>query len=175
MRLSRLRYFGCKHMRSMRHLIADTDPSAEFIAEGDDARLTIEPRTTVAKTNAAVTIGHSDQTPRSAFRAWPDIRARLRAAGQGAVLLDFDGTLVNLRRRPSDVRMPPRAKRILQRLVRHPNSFIAIVSGRRVRTLRSLFDVKGLHYFGLHGAERDGKSATLNKEARRALDAAKRA
>jgi trehalose 6-phosphate phosphatase len=162
-------------MRSMRHLISDTDPSAEFIAERDGTRLSIQAQVPVAKAGAVLTIGNSDGTPRSAFRAWPEIRARLRTSKHGAVLLDFDGTLVNLRRRPSDVRMPAQAKRILQRLVRHPNSFIAIVSGRPVRTLRSLFDVKGLHYFGLHGAERDGKSATVSEQARRALDAAKRA
>ena len=42
-------------------------------------------------------------------------------------------------------------------------------------TLRGLCGVKCLHYFGLHGAERDGKSATLSERARVALEGAKRA
>lgn len=116
----------------------------------------------------------SPQSPRSAFRAWAEIRYRLRAARNVAVLLDFDGTLVNLRRRPSDVQVPAKVKRLLERLVLHTHQFVAIVSGRRVATLRGLVDVDGLHYFGLHGAEKDGLSAAISDEARRALEGAKR-
>ena len=112
---------------------------------------------------------------RPAFRAWPEIRSRLRAAKRWAFFLDFDGTLVNLRNRPGDVRMPAQAGRILQRLVTHTNVFVAIVSGRSLKDLRRLVNVNGLHYFGLHGAERDGKLATLSSKARAALQSAKRA
>jgi trehalose 6-phosphate phosphatase len=162
-------------MRNMRRLIVDMDSPVEFAAESHDAPLAMPTRISIAKADDPRETSDSRHSPRPAFRAWPEIRARLRAAGHGAVLLDFDGTLVKLRRRPSDVRMPAQAKRVLQCLVNHSGLFVAIVSGRRVETLRSLFDVKGLHYFGLHGAERDGKSATLSEHARVALEGAKRA
>jgi trehalose-phosphatase len=111
---------------------------------------------------------------RSAFRSWPEIRYRLRNAERLAFFLDFDGTLVSLRNRPADVRMPAQTKRILQRLAAHTNAFVAIVSGRSLRDLRPLISVEGLHYFGLHGAESDGKVPNLSKEALVALEGAKR-
>jgi trehalose 6-phosphate phosphatase len=112
--------------------------------------------------------------PRSAFREWPAIRDRLRAAKHWAFFLDFDGTLVNLRRRPGDVRMPREAKLVLKRLASHPNVRVAIVSGRTLRNVRALISVKGLRYFGVHGGEREGKPVVLSLKSRRALHAAKR-
>jgi trehalose 6-phosphate phosphatase len=110
----------------------------------------------------------------SAFQAWPEIRAQLRGASHWALLLDFDGTLVNLRRRPDQVRLSAQARRVLQRLVRHARVFVAIISGRRLGSLQSFVDVQGLHYFGLHGAEREGQPAKLTTEACLALNRAKR-
>lgn len=112
--------------------------------------------------------------PRPLFTAWPEIRARVRGASQLAVLLDFDGTLVKLRHRPGDVRVPRRVERILQSLVGHPNVFVAIVSGRRLRDLQTMLAVRGVHTFGLHGAEREGKQTALSRSTRRALARAKR-
>ncbi|MFZ3200225.1 MAG: trehalose-phosphatase [Candidatus Acidiferrales bacterium] len=111
---------------------------------------------------------------RSAFRAWPEIAARLRSAKRWMLLLDFDGTLVNMRSRPEDVRMPQRVKRILERLVRHPGLIVAIVSGRKVRELRKLIGVAGLHYFGLHGAEGETERTALSKTEKAALGRSKR-
>jgi trehalose 6-phosphate phosphatase len=115
------------------------------------------------------------RSPKGAFDAWPEISARLRAADRCAFFLDFDGTLVNIRSHPGKVQRSRRVERILKRLVAHPNCFVAIVSGRRVRDLRRLVRVDGLRYFGLHGAERGGKLVALRKATKLALGAAKRA
>jgi trehalose 6-phosphate phosphatase len=112
--------------------------------------------------------------PRPLFVAWPEIRTRIRAARELAVFLDFDGTLVNLRRRPGDVRVPHRVKRILQSLTQHSNVRLAIVSGRRLRDLQTMFGMEGVQTFGLHGAEKEGKKTTLSKPTRLALARAKR-
>jgi trehalose 6-phosphate phosphatase len=103
------------------------------------------------------------------------ILARLRKARKSAFLLDCDGTLVPLKRHPSEVRVPPQVKEVLGRLVRNPRLFVAIVSGRRVRDLKTLLNVKGLHYFGLHGAEWDRGSARIRPPTLAAIRAAKRA
>jgi len=108
------------------------------------------------------------------FHAWAEIRLRVRAAQRLAIFLDFDGTLVGLRRRPGDVRVPGLVKEILARLARHENVSIAIVSGRRLRDLHSMIGVEGVRYFGLHGAEQDGRKVALSKGARLALGRAKR-
>ena len=110
---------------------------------------------------------------RSALRAWPEISARLQAGPRFVLLSDFDGTLVELRDHPSDVRVPAKVASILAKLAARPNISVALVSGRRVKSLKKLLRVKGLGYFGLHGAERDDGSATLSDEALRVLEEAK--
>lgn len=107
--------------------------------------------------------------PKPLFRSWTEIRGRIQAAKELAVFLDFDGTLVGLRRRPGDVRVPRRIKRVLESLAGHENVFVAIVSGRRLRDLQTMFDVQGVHTFGLHGAESEGRKTALRKITRRAL------
>ncbi len=111
---------------------------------------------------------------RSALRAWPEIAARLRSAERWALLLDFDGTLVKLRSRPENVRTPRRVKQILGRLARRPGLMVAIVSGRKVRDLRRIVGVAGVHYFGLHGAEGETGRASLGKSKRAVVERAKR-
>jgi trehalose 6-phosphate phosphatase len=118
-----------------------------------------------ARKNRAVT---------SAFDAWPEITARLRRARHRAVFLDFDGTLVKIQRSPRVVRSSARVNRVLSRLERNPNLWVAIVSGRRASDLRRLLPVRGLRYFGLHGGERDDRPIRLSKTSRRALAGAKR-
>jgi trehalose 6-phosphate phosphatase len=99
---------------------------------------------------------------------------RLQTAEHWALLFDFDGTLVQLKRRPDNVRLSERARRTLERLVSNRTNFVAIVSGRRYRTLRDMVGIAGVHYFGLHGAEREGESTAVCEEQKRALLRAKR-
>ena len=103
------------------------------------------------------------------------ILARLRDAKRIALLLDCDGTLVPLKPHPSEVRVPPQVKEVLRRLVANRSLFVAIVSGRRVRDLKALLNVKGLHYFGLHGAEWDRGSTRVRPATLAAIRAAKQA
>ena len=112
--------------------------------------------------------------PCYAFRALNEIVAQLRDSPNRVLLLDLDGTLVRLRRRPDDVRVSIKAKAILKRLSHLPNTTVAILSGRSVRSLEKLVDVKSLHYFGLHGGEEPRKTARVNAEQRNALRRARR-
>jgi trehalose-phosphatase len=114
------------------------------------------------------------RAPRYAFRAFREIVTQLRKSKNRVLLLDLDGTLVGLRRRPEDVRVSKRAKRILARLAELPNMTVAILSGRNARALEKLVDVKTLRYFGLHGGEEDSKGARISDESRKALRRAKR-
>jgi trehalose-phosphatase len=98
----------------------------------------------------------------------------VRAANHWALFLDFDGTLVDFRPHPEEVRLASQVKRVLGRLARHRNLFVAIVSGRRLRYLRKAIGVKGVQCFGLHGFERAGAPVRLRKTGREALLRAKR-
>ncbi|MGH9496605.1 MAG: trehalose-phosphatase [Candidatus Sulfotelmatobacter sp.] len=99
----------------------------------------------------------------------------MREAQKIAFLLDCDGTLVPLKAHPSKVRVPPQVKDVLGRLVANRSLFVAIVSGRRVRELKALLNVKGLRYFGLHGAEWDQGGISVKPTTLAAIRAAKKA
>ena len=104
--------------------------------------------------------------------AWPEVIARVRDAEHRLLLLDFDGTLVRLRRHPDDVRFSTRGRKILQRLAGHANLTIAVVSGRELEKIQSLVGVEGLRYVGLHGAERAGETTVPSIAARQMVEAA---
>jgi trehalose-phosphatase len=115
-----------------------------------------------------------ERGPRYAFDAFREIVEHLAGSHQRVLLLDLDGTLVRLRRRPQDVCVSARAKKILARLSELPDMSVAILSGRNARALKKLVDVKSLRYFGLHGSEEHPKEAHVGEEARRAITNAKR-
>lgn len=145
-----------------------------IVEEDDPAPETAPDRAPLPLSAATRTASEAREMARSAFREWPRIRKRLRAAKHLAFFLDFDGTLVNLRRRPGDVRMSREARLVLKRLAAHANVRVVIVSGRNLRNVRGLVAVKGLRYFGVHGGERQGKPAVLSTRSRVALEGAKR-
>jgi trehalose 6-phosphate phosphatase len=107
--------------------------------------------------------------------AWPEVITRVREAGQRLLLLDFDGTLVGLRRHPDDVRFSERGRTILRRLVGHENLTVAVVSGRELEKIQTLVGVEGIRYVGLHGAERAGETTVPSIAARQMIEAALKA
>jgi trehalose-phosphatase len=111
----------------------------------------------------------SAQGPRHAIRAWPEISARIRASNYHALLLDFDGTLAPLKRRPQEVQLSTRARHLLKRLAARRNLYVAIISGRDLPGLRSVAGVRGVHYFGSHGAQREGNFTILSERGGNAL------
>jgi trehalose 6-phosphate phosphatase len=86
----------------------------------------------------------------------------------GAVFLDYDGTLVDIRERPGEARLHPRRRDLLARLTR--STLVAIVSGRPLDELRRFVGVGGAAYVGNHGMEiRLGRTVWVHpKAARRA-------
>jgi trehalose 6-phosphate phosphatase len=128
----------------------------------------------IEKQTRASGVVKPNRRPRHTSRAWPEIRTKMHKAPYRALFLDFDGTLVRLQRRPDDVKLSAHAKRILARLARRDNVFVAIVSGRKRSDLIRLVGVKGVHLFGLQGAERAGKKPTITAKTARALVRAKR-
>ncbi|HYL47514.1 MAG TPA: trehalose-phosphatase [Candidatus Limnocylindrales bacterium] len=89
-------------------------------------------------------------------------------------MLDFDGTIAGLRRRPQDVRLPARTREMLGRLASLPGVAVAIISGRMIRDLQEKVGVEGVRYFGLHGAQKETGLVALRSEALRSLSQARR-
>ena len=115
------------------------------------------------------------QNVRHLAEAWPEVVARVRDAGHRLLLLDFDGTLVGLRRHPDDVRFSERGRKILRRLVGIENLTVAVVSGRELEQIQKLVGVEGIRYVGLHGAERLGETTVPSTAARQMIAAALKA
>ena len=131
-------------------------------------------RSNATRSTAKIDSLKAPHDPRYAFRAFHEIVAQLKEKKTRILLLDLDGTLVRIRKRPEDVRVSKKAKALLARLASLPNTTVAILSGRNVQSLRNLVDIKTIRYFGLHGAERGGKAARIRGEQRQALREAKR-
>jgi trehalose-phosphatase len=70
-----------------------------------------------------------------------------------ALLLDYDGTLVPIQRRPELAKADPELRVLLDRLASHPRVSVAVVSGRALDDLRSVLGGGGRFYlFAEHGA-----------------------
>ncbi len=91
--------------------------------------------------------------PQFLFNCWREVAARLRAAEHLALFLDFDGTLVRLRRHPGRVWLEETARRLLGRLARSPRVTLCVISGRQRDDVRRRVGVPGIQYVGLHGGD----------------------
>jgi trehalose 6-phosphate phosphatase len=79
-----------------------------------------------------------------------------------ALLLDVDGTLIDIAPSPEEVVVPADLKRDLGSLVAKTNGALALVSGRRLAALEALFAPVQSAAIGCHGAElrsRQGEAA----------------
>ncbi|HLH90986.1 MAG TPA: trehalose-phosphatase [Xanthobacteraceae bacterium] len=103
----------------------------------------------------------------------PDLR-------KSALLLDVDGTIVDIAPKPDAVRVPASLKDSLSRLVAATDGAVALVSGRLLADLDRLFTPLHLAVVGGHGAElrlldagkaRALKSLQLDPELKRRLSA----
>jgi trehalose 6-phosphate phosphatase len=76
-------------------------------------------------------------------------------ASKHCVLLDFDGTLVDLAERPDDVVVDPPLSALIRRLVESFHGRVALVSGRSVAQLAQLLGetLVDVAVVGSHGAE----------------------
>jgi trehalose 6-phosphate phosphatase len=70
-----------------------------------------------------------------------------------ALLLDVDGTLIDIAPMPADVVIPPELLRVLAALMKRASGAVALVSGRTVETIDRLFAPLVTPVIGGHGAE----------------------
>jgi trehalose 6-phosphate phosphatase len=78
---------------------------------------------------------------------------RLTDLRKYALLLDFDGTIVDIAPTPESVHVPPSLRRALARLVERTGGAVALVSGRPAAELDRFFAPLRLAIVGVHGAE----------------------
>lgn len=104
-----------------------------------------------------INVGREPASNRRAARSaghlsvsWHAVRQQIAVARRLILLSDFDGTLVPLERRPSDVRMPESLRRLLRRLARRATK-VGIISGRAIEDVRRKVGVDHIWYAGSHG------------------------
>lgn len=88
-----------------------------------------------------------------------------------ALVLDFDGTLVDIAQTPSAVRVPGELPGLLQRLYGALGGAVAIVSGRPVAEIESFLELPdAMTVAGVHGAEWRGEDMGENAELQQRLE-----
>src|SRR5882672_2381023 len=70
-----------------------------------------------------------------------------------ALLLDVDGTLLELASTPSEVRVPPDLRTTMDGLLQRTSGALALVSGRSINDLDTIFAPARFPAVGGHGAE----------------------
>ncbi len=75
-----------------------------------------------------------------------------RAIGRPALLLDLDGTLIDIASTPDAVVIPPSLPQLLRRLRARHDDAVAIISGRPVEAVDALLDHAAYAVAGEHGA-----------------------
>ena len=74
------------------------------------------------------------------------------------LFLDYDGTLVPFKDRPTDVTTSKSIKKIIRQLIRNPKVTVTIVTGRTLRDIKRLLKIQGLSYIALHGLHIESSS-----------------
>ena len=83
-----------------------------------------------------------------------------------ALLLDVDGTLLDLAARPDEVQVPDDLREVLKALAECAHCVLALVSGRATAQLDMLFSPVKLAVIGCHGAEiRGNPTASVQSHA----------
>ncbi len=83
----------------------------------------------------------------------------------GALFLDFDGTLVEIAAAPDQVVVPVGLIEVLARLAEQRGGALAVVSGRRIGDLDRFLAPLALPAAGLHGLERRRADGTIERSA----------
>jgi trehalose 6-phosphate phosphatase len=87
------------------------------------------------------------------------------ASPEWAFFLDVDGTLLEHANHPQGVEVGPVLKKLLERLLHASGGAVALISGRSVADLESLFEPLEFAAAGQHGNERRSASGELHAAA----------
>jgi trehalose 6-phosphate phosphatase len=95
-----------------------------------------------------------------------EIVQRIKPGSRILLFLDYDGTLVPIKKAPKLAVLHPWRRQFLKRLAEQV--FICIVSGRSLAELQELVAIKGIAYIGNHGLEIScGQKVWVHPEARK--------
>ncbi|RLI06066.1 trehalose-phosphatase [Candidatus Bathyarchaeota archaeon] len=103
--------------------------------------------------------------PRSLYKNWFRVEEFFKKSSKIFLMLDYDGTIVPITKKPELAKLKNKAKKILLKLICKEDRFrVAIISGRSIHQLKQLINLKNLYYVGLHGLEIKGPSLKFTHE-----------
>lgn len=79
------------------------------------------------------------------------IQEKIRKSDHLFLFLDYDGTLVFFKEKPTDVTTPEHVKKIIRQLIKNKKMTVIIVTGRPLQEIRKLLNIQGLSFIALHG------------------------
>jgi len=86
--------------------------------------------------------------------------ARISGAEHILLLIDYDGTLTPIVKKPELANLSPQVKGCLQELAENPQLTLGIISGRSLEDLQERMGINGIIYVGNHGLEIEGPGIT---------------
>ncbi len=93
-------------------------------------------------------------SPKYLYDHWFKIEANLRRTSKIFLMLDYDGTITPIVKKPELAVLKPKTRKILKKIVLNKEKFkVAIISGRSIKQLKKLVSLSGLYYVGVHGLE----------------------
>jgi trehalose 6-phosphate phosphatase len=95
-------------------------------------------------------------SPKYLFDEWPKVEFLVSTSVAVCLMLDFDGTLTPIVERPEMAALPLRTRGLLSILSGKERCSVAIISGRALKDLRRLVDLRNVYYAGNHGLEIEG-------------------
>jgi len=97
------------------------------------------------------------------FSNWKEFFLRIKKSSKVFLFFDYDGTLTPIVSTPEKALFPKKTKKLVNKLKSHPKFILAIVSGRSLKSVKSMVNLKGLIYAGNHGLEIESKRIKFSK------------
>jgi len=80
-----------------------------------------------------------------------EINKKILKSNSIILFLDYDGTLVPFKEKPTEVITPQKIKQMMRELIKNPKVKVVIVTGRPLREIKKLLRIEGLSFIALHG------------------------
>jgi trehalose-phosphatase len=108
-------------------------------------------------------------------KGWNRIRTRLKLHRPILLLLDYDGTLVPIRKTPALATLSGKMRDILRHLADQPYIFLGVVTGRLLQDIKGMVMLKNIFYIANHGFQIvSGRKNWVHPVAQCALPAMKK-
>ncbi len=87
------------------------------------------------------------------FDHWESVAKKLERADRLLLLLDYDGTLTPIVKKPQQARLNGLTRKWLSRIIRLQRVTVGVISGRAIADVSKLVSVSNVYYAGNHGLE----------------------